>query len=331
MVFLDVDIAPLTRVLPWFDQARIPYEHWDTDELRRRVPGLDLGGFWPPRPLSDPEFWADATATLGALWTPDAGFVDDPTLAAVNVAHSAQRLGTRFVFGRSVVEVLGDLRTTGVRLDDATVVSAPVVVNAAGPWSGLLNALAGVGRDWSVTVRPMRQEVHQVPAPPGFSPPGQLGPIIADLDLGSYLRAAPGGALLVGGTEPECDPLQWLEDPEAFNPHPTQAGYEAQVTREARRFPELGMPGKPLGIAGVYDVTEDWTPIYDRTERDGFFVAIGASGNQFKNAPLAGKFLTALLDGRDTYVGEHTGLRIDLRSFSRLRPRNLDSSGTVMG
>lgn len=331
MVFLDVDIAPMDRVLPMFDRAKIPYESWDHEELLRRVPTIDPGRYWPPRTLDDPGFWNDAPSTLGALWTPDAGFVDDPALAAVNLANSARRAGATFVFGRRVVEVLGNGPVTGVRLEDGTTVSAPVVINAAGPWSGGLNALAGVGADWTVSVRPMRQEVHHVPAPAGYSAPDQLGPVIADLDLGTYLRSTPGDGLLVGGTEPECEPLEWLDDPDVANPHPTQALFEAQVTRAARRLPSLGVPGKPVGIAGVYDVTEDWTPIYDRTEREGFFVAIGTSGNQFKNAPLAGKFMTALVQGEDHYVGENTGLRVDLTSFGRMRPRNASSSGTVMG
>jgi glycine/D-amino acid oxidase-like deaminating enzyme len=112
---------------------------------------------------------------------------------------------------------------------------------------------------------------------------------------------------------------------------PGQAVYEAQATRAARRFPELGVPGKSVGIAGVYDVTADWTPIYDRTERDGFFVAIGTSGNQFKNAPVVGRIMSAVIRGEQTVTGTHTGLEIGLSSFARDRERNADSTGTVMG
>jgi sarcosine oxidase subunit beta len=328
---LDVELAPRGRVTGLFDRAGIPYEEWDTAELLRRIPGVDPGRYWPPRRLEDPEFWKDASGALGALWTPDAGFVDDPSLAAVNLASAARGRGARFLFGRVVEGVLGDGPVRGVRLDDGTHISSAVVVNAAGPWSRTLNALAGVGQGWTVSVRPMRQEVHQVPAPSGYSTPSQLGPIVADLDLGTYVRDTPGEGLLVGGTEPECDPFEWLDDPDGCNPNPTRLAFDAQVTRAARRFPRLGVPGSPRGTAGVYDVTEDWAPIYDETEREGFFVAIGTSGNQFKNAPLAGKFLAALVCGRRYYVGDYTGLRVDLDVFSRLRSRNADSTGTVMG
>jgi glycine/D-amino acid oxidase-like deaminating enzyme len=330
MVFLDVDIAPTERVLVMFDRAGIPYELWDADELARRVPGLDPGRFWPPKRIEDPAFWEDTNGRLGALWTPDAGFVDDPALAAVNLANSARRRGAQFLFGGGVVGVLGDSAVTGVQLEDGTTVTAPVVVNAAGPWSGKLNALAGVGAGWSVTTRPMRQEVHHVPAPAGYNANG-LGPCVADLDLGIYLRGTPGDGLLVGGTEPECDEWQWVDDPDAINPNPTQHVFDVQVTRAARRLPELGVPGHPIGVAGVYDVTEDWTPIYDGTERDGFYVAIGTSGNQFKNAPMVGRLMTAVIDGQSAVIGKHTGLEIGLSSFGRNRPHNADSTGTVMG
>lgn len=318
LAMLDVDLAPVDRQTALFDRAGIPWEHWDPTELARRLPGISTDRCWPPRSLDDPDF-GTASGTLGALWTPDAGYVDDPALAAVNLADAARRHGARFLFGATVVAV-----DDGVALADGSGVSAAVVVNAAGPWSSQLNALAGVGSDWSVTTRPMRQEVHQVPTSPAST-------VVADLDLGTYSRPAPGGALLVGGTEPACDPLPWLDDADQASPYPTTARWEAQTLRLARRFPELGVPTSPTGLAGVYDVTEDWTPVYDATERPGFFVAIGTSGNQFKNAPLAGRFVAARVRGEASYTGEHTGLTVDLRAFARDRPRNTASTGTVMG
>jgi glycine/D-amino acid oxidase-like deaminating enzyme len=330
-VALDVAVAPIAKVLPHFDRAGVPHEVWGPEELAARLPGLDPGRYGPPRRIDDPEFWEDASESLSALWTPDAGFVDDPALAAVNLANSARRRGTQFIFGRAVTEMLGGDSTTGVRLDNGDDVFAPIVVNAAGPWSGALNRLAGVGADWTVSTRAMRQEVHQVPAPPGFNKDDKPGPAIADLDLGIYMRGAPGGGLLVGGTEPACDPLEWLDDPDDVVPNPTSAVFAAQVTRAARRFPSLGVPGKPTGIVGVYDVTEDWSPIYDGTERPGYYVAIGTSGNQFKNAPTVGRVMSAVIKGESSFVGLYTGHAIDLEAFSRLRPRNPDSTGTVMG
>jgi glycine/D-amino acid oxidase-like deaminating enzyme len=216
---------------------------------------------------------------------------------------------------------------------------AEIVVNAAGPWSGRVNALAGVESDFGVRTRPMRQEVHQVAAPTSYDGDGAVA--LADLDLGTYVRPARDGQLLVGGTEPACDPLEWVDDPDVVDARPTAAGFQRQVTRAARRLPELGVPNQPSGIVGVYDVSDDWTPIYDRTSAPGYFVAIGTSGNQFKNAPLVGLLMTSLVDAVRRGVDHdrdpvqltlpRTGHVIDLATFSRLRTVDPDGPANVMG
>jgi sarcosine oxidase subunit beta len=342
IVMLDVPIVPKKRVLEMYDELGVPYEDWDAVTLADRVPGIDTGRFWPPKRLDDDAFWAEPDGQLGAFWNADGGFVDDPQLATANLAAAAQRRGVTFRYRSTVVGVRrAGGRVTGVDLADGAALSAPVVVNAAGPWSAGLNRIAGVGGDFTISVRPMRQEVHQVPAPPGYNDGDRLGPVIADLDLGTYMRGTPGDGLLVGGTEPECDPLHWLDAPEDAAPHPTASLYQSQLTRAARRLPGLKVPGTPRGISGVYDVASDWTPIYDRTALPGYYVAMGTSGNQFKNAPVAGRFMAAIVDavenGHDhdhdpvRYRGQYTGSTVNLGTFSRKRPVNTASSGTVMG
>ncbi|WIV54053.1 NAD(P)/FAD-dependent oxidoreductase [Amycolatopsis nalaikhensis] len=336
LVMLDVDAAPRASWLPLFDEIGVPYEEWDAATLAERIPGIDTGRYWPPKRLDDDAFWEDAPSALGGVFTPDAGYVSDPALAAVNLAAAAAAEGAEFRFRGTVtaVEKSGG-HVAAVRLADGTRIPCGVVVNAAGPWSGAVNRLAGVGADFTVGLRPMRQEVAHVPVPSGYR-----GPAVGDLDLGTYFRGEVGGDLLVGGTEPECDPLQWVDDPDAVDVHPTAAVFEAQVTRAARRLPDLAVPNRPRGVVGVYDVADDWTPIYDRTDLGGFYVAIGTSGNQFKNAPVVGQVLAELIErvenGADHDVSPvrfrapRTGLEIDLGAFSRRRTKNT-TSGTVMG
>lgn len=343
VAMLDVPVAPRARYLPHFDRAGIPYEEWDADTLARRIPAVDPGRYWPPARLDDDRFWEDTTARLGAVWTPDAGYVSDPALSAVNLADAAARHGVQFVFRQPVtaVRTAGD-RVRGVTLGDGRELSAAVVVNAAGPWSGQVNALAGVGADFTVSLRPMRQEVHHVRAPAGLTVDGGTGgAVVADMDLGTYFRGEIGGGLLVGGTEPECDVLQWLDDPDDVDVTVSKSLFDTQVTRAARRLPELAVPDRPSGVAGVYDVTDDWTPVYDCTDLPGFYVAVGTSGNQFKNAPVIGQVMTAIIEavenGHDhdahpvSFTTPRTGHPVDLGSYSRKRSRNTSSSGTVMG
>ena len=342
MAFLDVDIAPRERTVRLFDKIGVKYELWDSDTLANQIPGIDVGSYYPPKPVDSESFYADTDCSLGAVFTPEAGFVDDPQLAAANLGAAAVTKGAVHSFRTKVTHIEQQPSDRWIlHLDNGDTVEAPIVVNAAGPWSGALNAMAGVGADFTVTVRPLRQEVHHVTAPKDYNKDVRLGPMIADLDLGTYMRPEHGGGFLIGGTEPECDPLEWIDDPDSANPNRTATRFQAQVLRAARRLPHLSVPFQPKGIAGVYDAASDWTPIYDKTDRPGFYVAMGTSGNQFKNAPVAGRFLATLIEeveeGRDhdadpvVYTGPHTGLTINLGSFSRRRDFNTESTGTVLG
>ncbi|MGW6455165.1 NAD(P)/FAD-dependent oxidoreductase [Streptomyces sp. NPDC055078] len=342
LVQLDADTYPRSVFLPHFDRVGVPYEEWDPDTLRRRVPGIDAGRYGPPKRLDDDAFWADPAGSLGGVHTPDAGFVNDPRLAAANLAAAARRAGASVLLRRTVTSVLTrGGRVTGVLLDGSERIDAPIVVNAAGPWSRRLNELAGAGEDFAVGVRPLRQEVHHVAAPPGYGTPHSPGIAVADIDLGIYVRPESGGAMLVGGIEPPCDPLEWVDNPDEIDANPTKPVFEAQVTRAARRFGELGVPHRPRGVAGVYDVSDDWSPIYDRTGVEGFYVAIGTSGNQFKNAPLVGAVLSTIIEhvergaDHDTtparLTAPYSGLTIDLGAFSRRRTVDPLAGGSVMG
>jgi len=338
VVMLDAPVISGEKTSQLFDAVGIPYEVWNSTDLSKNVTGIDAGKYWPPKKLDDDGFWEDAKEPLGAIFTPNGGYIDDPLLATENLAQAALSAGVTFRFKSKVTKILREgNKVTGVELDGNEKILADIVINAGGPWSNRINELAGVGQDFTITVRPMRQEVHQINTPMNLIP----GPIVGDLDLGTYMRSTPTGSTLIGGTEPECDRLDWVDDIEAVNLNRTKELFEAQVTRAARRFPALKIPNSPSGIAGIYDVAADWTPIYDRTELDGFFVAIGTSGNQFKNAPMVGKLMTELIDavrvGRDHDVdpvkvcAERTGNEINLGAFSRKRLFNADNTGTVMG
>ncbi len=327
------------KVLDFFDRAAVPYEIWDAETIRERMPHVDLGRHYPPKRITDDAFWEEATGELTGYWTPDAGFVDDPALAAHNLMAAARRQGATFRFGATVTDVVrSDGRVAGVQLADGARLDAAVVVNVAGPHSGHINELAGVGNDFSVHTKPLRQEVHELPAPGDVGVPA---PLLTDLDLGTYSRGTPSGQIIVGGTEPECDPLHWLDDPDDVTGSVSKEVYEAQSYRLARRMPGVQVPNTPRGVVGVYDVTDDWVPIYDRTALPGYYVAIGTSGNQFKNAPVVGRFMAEIIraceNGRDHDQNPVqvslplTGHVADLRHYSRRRQINTDSSFSVMG
>lgn len=340
MLVLDSPATALERVQRHFDTVGIPYEALDAAALHARFATLDLGRFLPPHRIDDPDFWKDANGPeITAYLTPDAGFVDDPALAAHNLMVAAQRYGAEFHFRTAVHEIhhTGG-RVREVVLADGTTLEASVVVNASGPHSSIVNRMAGVATT-GIQTRALRQEVHVVPAPRGCAM-DDGGVAIADADLGTYLRPHPGGTFLIGGLEPECDPLVWVSDPDVFDENPTPEVWEAQTTRAARRITTLGVPNRPSGIAALYDVSDDWLPVYDRTDLDGFYTAIGTSGNQFKNAPMVGLLMKELIEaceaGHDhdlqpvVVTGPITGQTIDLGQFSRRRKAHA-TTNSVLG
>lgn len=341
MLIFRAEGFDLSRIERLWGDVGIPYEDLSSAQLHSRFPGLDLGAYFPPKRVDDPHFADDAVRELSAIFEPTSGYVDDPMLAAHNLAFAARHHGAEFRFHSKVVEILRDdtPRVTGVVLDDGTRLEAPIVVNVGGPHSSQLNRLAGVDDGMKIRTRPLRQEVFTVPAPAGMRLEDGF-PATADLDIGQYVKPQPGGTWALGGTEPDCDELHWVADPDEFDPYPTVEQFETSMMRAARRVPEFGIPHRPVGLAALYDVADDWVPIYDRSDLEGFYMACGTSGNQFKNAPLAGKFLAAIIDAGTTghdhdrepvqFVGTRTGRTIDLHSFSRLRDRTA-SAGNVMG
>ncbi|MFQ5959890.1 MAG: NAD(P)/FAD-dependent oxidoreductase [Candidatus Methylomirabilales bacterium] len=330
------------NVMQLYDQVGVEYEEWDLATLKERVPQYDTHSFWPPRPIDDDEFWAEPPEELsGAVFTPQSGYVNDPQLAAHNLRRAAESQGGEFLFDREVASIRrADNRVVGVTLNDGYEIDASIVVNVSGPHSFVINRMAGVEDEMKIKTRALRHEVHHVPAPPNFDFE-QFGHPTSDGDAGTYFRPEVGNKIAVGTEDPECDPREFVEDPDNYDRNFMEVHWKAQVYRLAKRIPDLQIPNRPQGVVDLYDVTDDWLPIYDKSSLDGFYMAVGTSGNQFKNAAIAGHMMAELIvaceDGHDhdadpvQVIGPYTGLTLNMGSFSRNRQVNPNSSFTVRG
>ena len=318
----------------------IPFEIWDETKVKERLPLYDLKSYWPPKRMADEGFGEpNENQVVGGAFFPTAGYVTDPQLSTHNLQRAAEAKGGRFLFGKRVTEILKTGgRASGVRLDDGSEVHAPVVINVAGPASAKINEMAGVLDDMTIATRALRQEVVHVPSPEGFNFEDD-GIVVSDSDIACYVRPEHGNNILVGSEDPECDPKEWVDD-EDYNRDFTEQ-WTHQAYRYAQRVPSLGIPSRMRGVVDLYDVSDDWIPIYDRSALPGFYMAIGTSGNQFKNAPIAGKMMAALIDHCEA-GGDHdtTPLQfhlpyidrdIDVGFYSRKRTINKESSFSVLG
>ncbi len=346
------DGAHFDLVVSLMIKLGIDHETMSAEEAEARFPVIDLHRFGPPAPLDDLDapFWGEPDSKVEeVLVMPLGGYISDPQLAAQNLADAAKAKGATFLFNREVTGVLrspaddvsGDgVRVAGVVLADGTELRAPIVVNVAGPHSPVINEMAGVLDDMNISTRPMKREVFVVPAPKGVDFEAD-GVMIGDLDIGVYFRPERGNNVLIGSAEPECDELTWVDDPDAVGDSLDEDEFQLLVLRASRRIRDLGVPHTKRGVVSCYDVADDWIPIYDRTNLDGFYVAIGTSGNQFKNAASAAHCVAELIEaveaGLDHDVeplqvtGRFTDLPIDMATFSRRRTIDTTSSMTVMG
>ncbi len=318
-----------------------PFEEWSPATVTERLPVYSLESFAPARRMYDPEFGQpNGRKMQGGVFWPQAGYVTDPALSAQNLMDAAIQNGAELRTGAEVVEILiEDGRVAGVKLATGEEIRAKVVVNVAGPGSAIVNGMAGVLDDMTIETRPLRQEVVHVPAPEGFDFENN-GTIVSDSDIACYCRPEHGNHILVGSEDPECDPHQWCEDDKIYNRDFTDQ-WTTQAMRYAQRVPSLGIPSKTRGVVDLYDASTDWIPIYDKSSLPGFYMACGTSGNQYKNAPIAGKMMTALIDyceGGADHDAEPLQFElpyikrvIDVGFYSRNRPINEESSFSVLG
>ncbi|MBL4756357.1 MAG: FAD-binding oxidoreductase [Rhizobiales bacterium] len=318
----------------------IPFEHWDAAKVVEAIPAYDMKKYWPAKRFDDENF-AEPTGgeVEGAVMFPNAGYISDPQLSTHNLQRAAEAKGGKFLFNRAIVAIpQSNGRVTGVELDDGTMISAPVVVNVAGPHSAIINEMADALGDMNIKTKALRQEVVHVPAPPGMDFEDN-GFVISDSDIACYCRPETGNHILVGSEDPDCDGHTFV-DPDDFN-RDFSDQWTTQAHRMAQRIPSLGIPSKMRGVVDLYDVSDDWIPIYDKSSVGGYYMAIGSSGNQFKNASQAGAIMAELIGyceaGRDhdtdpmTFDLKRVGHKLDVSAFSRLREINQDSSFSVLG
>ncbi len=318
-----------------------PYEEWDRSEIGARLPIYNLESFSPAKRREEDGFGEPNGAHIdGAVFWPHAGYVTDPAFSAQNLALAARRHGAVLRMKSEVHEILtGGGRVSGVRLADGVELHAPVVVNVGGPASAMLNKMAGVTGDMTIETRPLRQEVVHVPAPEGFDFEAN-GTIVSDSDIACYCRPEKGNHILIGSEDPPCDPHDWAENDTDFNRDFSEQ-WTTQAMRYGQRVPSLAIPSRTRGVVELYDASTDWIPIYDRSMLPGFYMACGTSGNQYKNAPVAGKVMAALVEaceaGHDhdadpvRFTMPYIGAEVSLGFYSRKREINAESSFSVLG
>ncbi len=332
-----------SKCLKLFKEIGVEHEIWDLEKLKKMIPIYSHDQYdGTTRPDEDDHFWDKTGKKIeGAVYTPGSGYVSDPQLTSHNLQVAAEANGGEFLFNSEISEIRQlNGRVAGVTLTTGEQIDSPILVNVAGPHSFVINRMADVEKDMKIKTRALRHEVHHVPSPEGYDFE-KNGFHTSDGDNSIYFRPETGNTILIGSEDPLCDPKEWITDPDNYNQQVTESQWKAQVYRCARRIPQLKIPSRTSGVVDLYDVSDDWLPIYDKSALKGFYMAIGSSGNQFKNAPIAGHCMAELIDACEK-GHEHdadpvkvktiyTGLELNMGFYSRNREINPNSSFSVNG
>ena len=332
-----------SKCLKLFKEIGVEHEIWDLEKLKEMIPIYSHDQYdGTTRPDEDDHFWDKTGKKIeGAVYTPGSGYVSDPQLTSHNLQVAAEANGGEFLFNSEITEIRQQNgRVEGVTLKSGEQIDSPILVNVAGPHSFVINRMADVEKEMNIKTRALRHEVHHVPSPEGYDFEKD-GFHTSDGDNSIYFRPETGNTILIGSEDPLCDPKEWISDPDNYNQQVTESQWKAQVYRCARRIPQLKIPSRTSGVVDLYDVSDDWLPIYDKSALKGFYMAIGSSGNQFKNAPVAGHCMAELIDACEKgqehdsdpvkVKSVYTGLELNMGFYSRNREINPNSSFSVNG
>ena len=220
-----------------------------------------------------------------AAYEPESGYAM-PSDTAAALLNAARRHGAGLVQDCPVTGVLVESgRVRGVQTPQGEF-HAPLVVNAAGPWAGQINRLAGVDAPYDT----WRHDTMFVVRPSDLRLPH---PTVIDFPKELYFR--PEGGLTLVGLE-DGNPLG--ESPDSDTDHARPGYVERAIERICQRIPALERGGLHSAHGGYDGITPDQRPILGPAGPDGFYLDCGHSGTGFKTAPAVGRSLAEwILDG----------------------------------
>lgn len=262
----------------------------DVEVFRQNVEmqhGLDVETAWlEPSEIADLVPQIDRAGVLAGTFNPNDGLAD-PSSVVQGYISAAGRLGASLRTDVEVTDILvEDGHIEGVVTNQGTI-STPVVVNAAGPWAGVIGEMAGL----DIPVVPLRRQI--VVTGPLSEVPDDF-PFVIEFERSLYFHRE-GEGILTGMSNPHETP--------SFDQSVDKDWELTHLEAAIERLPLLQRAGLANRWAGLYEVSPDAHPILGRVpELEGFFCINGFSGHGFMHGPVCGLLLAEeILDG-----GAHT-------------------------
>jgi sarcosine oxidase subunit beta len=219
---------------------------------------------------------------LAGSYNPEDGLVD-PNSVVMGYISGAQRLGVQCLNNVEVTSIQVEVGKIVAVETNQGMVATRAVVNAAGPWAGLIGQMAGV----TVPIVPVRRQIMTTTPLPEVP---QDFPFVLDFAQSLYFHRE-GDGILTG--------MSNNNEKAGFDQNVDEDFEMVNLEAAIARMPCLEKAGMLTHWAGLYEVTPDAHPIFGRTPVDGFYLVAGFSGHGFMHGPIAGKLMAeCILDGK---------------------------------
>jgi len=214
---------------------------------------------------------------------------------------AAKKLGVEF---NTFTEVTGikveNNKVVGVETDKGNIVTN-CVVNATNGFSKKISDMVGVDI-------PVYSERHQILVTEPVEP--MQGPMVMSFGLNLYVQQSPHGSFIMG--RGDANEPKDLRITSSWN----------FIEEMAKTVDDILPPISKLRMirqwAGLYNMTPDKQPIYDKAENvEGFYMAIGFSGHGFMFGPITGVVMSEMI------LGEKSTIDVSMLNLNRFKTGNL--------
>ncbi|PIC70783.1 FAD-dependent oxidoreductase [Sporosarcina sp. P16b] len=216
---------------------------------------------------------------VGSVFDPEAGNADPYSVLQAYI-RKIREYGISFIYEEVETILTERNKAIGIQTTNGDKYFAPIVVNAAGPWSGDLSAKIGL----EIPVKPLRRQLFSIDTQLKFQ--NEI-PFTFD-PTGLHFRSER-SKVVVG----------WANDvPYGYNFHLEKSFFEEEIwpvlAARSSHFEQLKLEN---GWTGLYDYNyiDQNAIIGGHPDMGGYFIVSGFSGHGFQHAPAAGKALSELI------------------------------------
>jgi sarcosine oxidase subunit beta len=220
---------------------------------------------------------------LAATFCPTDGHAN-PFKTNFAYAEAAERLGVKIYTFTEVKEIETENHKIVAINTDKGKVLTPMVVNAAGGYSGIIGKMVGVDL-------PVYSQRHQILITEPIDP--LFRPMLLSFSRNFYGQQTPHGSIIMGFGDPNE-----RKDGDIGSSWQFAQQMAQKMTAVLPLLKEVSMVRQ---WAGLYNMSPDAQPILgEHPQIEGFYMAIGFSGHGFMLAPITSKLIAELILKRKT-------------------------------